>query len=433
MDKEHGTDNNEFLGFDDDLDELDLDPLCESLGLMPPQPGIDNSSTDNDTIAEESSDEDAGDSAGGFDYEKDKLLWKRQQRANEQAKVMPAPPQPADSGRRLFSDIIPITVSATPVYPKVNFLCKDLGLAVGPPALLIGISQSGKTFFAQALALCVATGRPLFGTTHSVARGPVVHLDYEQGGVLSSLRYHRLIRGMNLVPGDLGPNDLELCRESVKLDTEAAKDQLCEKLDGKALCIVDSLRASISAEKDENASGIRETIDMLGRVSEETQCTILILHHQGKGTVADDRFSGRGSSAIFEAAGSAYNLEVLTGNAPDCVYRLWQTKTRMGRAKEVRYRLKDVGAHIEEINCTEGIALIPEDAVPDQTVEDKIVAALRQKALTAEELSKAVGGRKANVVKARKTLETDGIVDSRPRSGAKAIEYFLTELGQAYG
>jgi hypothetical protein len=382
-------------------------------------------------------DEEPRDQGGSFDYQKAERQHRMLQAAAGGARPTPAKIEhlvrsPEARGKRLFSSKTSILVPEKPDYPKIHFLCKQLGLAAGAPALLIGISQSGKTFLAQALGLCVATGKPLLGTLE-VRKGQVVHIDYEQGRELTRIRYLRLMKGMGLTPSDLAEGDLDLYRESKKLDEAGAEDELSKKLAGKALCIIDSLRASISGEKDENSSSIRETIDMLGRVSETSGCTVLILHHQGKGTVRDDRFASRGSSAIFEAAGSAFSLEV-TGEYPEKVYRLWQTKTRMGHANELRYQLTDVGAQVEEIGCSEGIALVSSVESPKRSVEDRIVDALRQKTeLAAEELAKAVGGQKQRVVETREKMVRDGLIDLRPRKSGKGEVYFLTETGAAWG
>ena len=156
---------------------------------------------------------------------------------------------------------------------------------------------------------------------------------------------------------------------------------------------------------------------MLGSVSEDTGCTVVILHHQGKGIVKDDRFAGRGSSAIFEAAGAAYQLEV-EGEYPDRAYRLWQTKTRMGMARDMRYQLTDVGAHVEQINCSEGISLVPCEEVVQPTVEDKVVEVLRARGeLSAGELDKEVGGRKA--LSSRPAKRWSAMASSIVRSGRR--------------
>jgi predicted ArsR family transcriptional regulator len=372
------------------------------------------------------------DDNGYYDYEKAEEEYRRSQpgrmdpRYRPLAKALPDRPNPDVRTRSVFSNRTSILVPEKAVFPKIRFLCKQLGLAAGPPTLLIGISQSGKTFLAQDLGLSVATGKPFLGNL-SVGKGQVVHIDYEQGLEQSRVRYLRLMKGKGLTPSDLVDGDLDLYRAAKKLDEPGAEDELCEKLAGKALCIIDSLRASISGERDENASDFREPIDMLGRVSENTGCCILILHHQGKGTVRDDRFAGRGSSAIFEAAGSAFSLDV-AGDYPKRIYHLWQTKTRMGRAPDVFYQLQDVGSEVEEIGCTEGIALVPSTAQVERTLDERIVDAVREAGeLTAEALAKVVGGRKQEVLHARDKLVETGVLDHKARSSGTGKVYVLAK------
>jgi hypothetical protein len=238
------------------------------------------------------------------------------------------------------------------------------------------------------------------------------------------------MKGKGMMPSDLADGDLEFYRETKKLDESGAEHELREKLAGKALCIIDSLRASISPDKDENSSAIRDPIDMLGRVSEDTGCCIIILHHQGKGNVRDDRFASRGSSAIFEAAGAAFQLEV-AGKYPEKVYRLWQTKTRMGFAEEVRYHLQDVGCHVEDIGCSEGIVLVPTVGPVKASLEDKITSALREKGeLSAEDLYESVKpARKQDVKEARDKLVESGLVGAKKKDSGKGEIYYLLATG----
>jgi RecA-family ATPase len=76
---------------------------------------------------------------------------------------------------------------------------------------------------------------------------------------------------------------------------------------GRDVVIVDSLRAA-TAGTDENDSGIRAALDMLGGLSEQTGCRALVIHHARKQGKDDPggRYAIRGSSAIFDAVDSAY-------------------------------------------------------------------------------------------------------------------------------
>jgi hypothetical protein len=78
-------------------------------------------------------------------------------------------------------------------------------------------------------------------------------------------------------------------------------------MSGRDLAIVDSLRAA-SAGQDENDSGIRTGLDMLGAVSEATGCRALVIHHARKQGPDDPggRYAIRGSSAIFDSVDAAY-------------------------------------------------------------------------------------------------------------------------------
>jgi hypothetical protein len=83
-----------------------------------------------------------------------------------------------------------------------------------------------------------------------------------------------------------------------------------ELMAGRDLLIVDSLRAATHG-RDENDSGIRDVLDMLGDLSEETGCRAIVIHHARKpsdGAPEGGRYSIRGSGAIFDACDCAYML-----------------------------------------------------------------------------------------------------------------------------
>lgn len=81
--------------------------------------------------------------------------------------------------------------------------------------------------------------------------------------------------------------------------------------DGAVLCIIDSFRAAWPDVKESDSSA-RKPLDMLGRISEKTDCSFLLIHHSRK-TKEGDGIGGltesiRGSSALFDALGSALIL-----------------------------------------------------------------------------------------------------------------------------
>ncbi len=199
----------------------------------------------------------------------------------------------------------------TEELPPIPWLCEPIGLAPGAVALFAGYGYSRKTMALQSLGLSVAAGRPAWGL-HSVRRGPVLHLDYEQGRRITQERYQRLARGMGFELGGLPEGALRVgCMPRIYLDEEEAPDELLRLCEGAALVIVDSLRAAFP-HADENSSEVRSYLDVLNRVSERTGACMAVIHHARKPSAQNTEgatFAIRGSSALFDACQSVYVLE----------------------------------------------------------------------------------------------------------------------------
>ncbi len=204
---------------------------------------------------------------------------------------------------------------------------KVRGLHIGPgrPTLIAGYGASAKTLSAQAMALAVASGKPIWGHFEGVT-GEVRHLDYEQGFHASAKRYQRLAIGMGIERADLGDR-LKLCAlPRVFLDDADAADAYARACEGADVVILDALRGAAPSH-DENDSRIRSTLDVLTSVSERTGAAFVVLHHAGKPKDghADARTVARGSSAIFDACGCVLLLSAgKTGSDPK---RVSQVKT----------------------------------------------------------------------------------------------------------
>lgn len=208
-----------------------------------------------------------------------------------------------------------------------RWLVRHLGLAPGRYCGLAGSGGVGKTWFAQGLALAVARGEPFCGLP--VRQGPVLHIDHEQGAEMTKERYQLL--------GLSSPcPDLEFVSfPSWRLSGRDGKQLLGRMAQGRALLIIDSLRASIVG--DENASEVRTWLDQASDVSDRTGCTVLVLHHARKQKpneeVEDPYYESRGSSAITDAAGSFWVLKrgrkTAAGREPDTLHQ-----TKPGRHAE---------------------------------------------------------------------------------------------------
>lgn len=217
-------------------------------------------------------------------------------------------PQPADPWLWKTDDVFA-------QLPDVPWLCEGLRLAPGAPTLIAGYGFSGKTISAQSLALAVAVGGRAWDSFPCRA-GLVRHIDHEQGQHTTFSRYQRLARAMGIRPDELRGRLQVSVMPNVYLDGSDAEGHYMRAADGAALVVLDSLRAAIPSA-DENSSEVRRHLDLLGLVSERTGCVFLVIHHAGKPNVERaGRFSMRGSSSLFDAAGSVFVFSAPERGAP---------------------------------------------------------------------------------------------------------------------
>lgn len=219
---------------------------------------------------------------------------------------------------------------AKPV-PPVPYLMRYFGIAPGRPTLLAGYGGVGKTVIAQHLGLHVAAGKG-FCWGLPVAKGRVIHIDYEMTLDPVKRRYQRLALalGIDLAGCDLGTSSMP----SVYLSDASAEDALCRCVDGGTLAFVDNLAAATAtATEKENESGIRKYLDKLTRVTSRTGCTFVVLVHERK--ASKDEGGGmqrvRGSGAITDAAGSVISVGATEG---DGIVSIGQTKASGAKKRD---------------------------------------------------------------------------------------------------
>lgn len=257
--------------------------------------------------------------------------------------------------------------------PPVRWFCRALGIGPGRPSIFSGYGGVGKSFAAQAAALAVAAGRGRLWDSHPLqAAGRVAHLDWEQGAWITRWRYQRLAYGMGLDFGALG---MQLGTESYPaffLTDRGAEARLTRLLTGYTLCVVDSLRAACPGV-DENSSEIAAPLYLLGRVSEATGCTFVVIAHEGKsGTPGQPQRPGierlRGSSAIAGAAGSVVSF---VKDGP--FIRLQNTRSNLGcAADDTLLRLVDEGPIDPTTDASAGVRVEwvpPEEAAAARDAE----------------------------------------------------------------
>lgn len=371
----------------------------------------DTSNTDNVRVRLDLDDDDFD--SGGRSQEEQ---WRLEEKEMKAAAIHVAPRQPPIPHTKFASEGRFITKTERANWRTFDFLVKDLGIAVGPPTLLIAASYSGKSFLLQHLALCAVSGRKLLDC-YEVKQGKVLHLDYEQGTDQSEVRYQRLMNGHGISDADLRKDALLFARPTMALDHPEAEKELVFLTHGYSLCIIDSYRAALG-KTDENSSEARGPLTMLGNVSEQTKCVFIVIHHQGKADAPrGERTWGRGSSAIFDAAGTVFSLK-----ADGDVYSLKQEKSRIGRFSGVAYTLEDTGEMVESIGLKEGIRLslagggATVEEVQLQKDKQIIIATLQKNggALPAKQLEKLSGLPRARNDAARDALEREDVVKPEP-------------------
>ena len=184
----------------------------------------------------------------------------------------------------------------------IPWLVEGLRLAPGAPTFMSGPTFVAKTMVMQDIALAVASGGSALGT-YGVRRGPVVHLDYDgQGERITRERYQRLARARGV---DLRELPITYQRRGlIPIDDPAAEAALRRRLEGAALCLIDSWRGATPSTDEWRRDGVQLVGDVLERLSHATGCTIVVVDHETKpqadGSTRAGTHAMHGSSAKGE-------------------------------------------------------------------------------------------------------------------------------------
>jgi hypothetical protein len=218
-----------------------------------------------------------------------------------------------DASATAESLVVPASEIFAPLSP-VNYLVEALDICPGAPTMVAGYGFSMKTISWQSAAIGIATGRRVWNE-FKARRGRVLHIDYEQGRPLTFRRYQRLAVGMGIDWRELEGQLAVLSLPTVHFESITQSDALCRLVDGYDLVIFDSYRASCPAI-EENSSEARVPLDLQLRASDRTGATFVTIHHCRKpteGAPGGARMALRGSSAIYDALGSALIFEGTKG------------------------------------------------------------------------------------------------------------------------
>lgn len=213
-----------------------------------------------------------------------------------------------------------------PIPKELPWLIEQLRIIQGRANMFAGFPFSGKTLLAQDIGICTATGKEVFGLWRPRRTGIVSHLNYDQPWLDTQIRYSRLMWAKGIRDEDLLDDKGRLLLRVYQypeayLDRDEHIAEIRAIMRDSVLVIIDALTGAVE-DTEENSPMMGKLIYRLNKLSEETGCTILIIHHAKKSGQAKPRAKEdeagklqdlmqmiRGSSSIFGAIGSAFVLE----------------------------------------------------------------------------------------------------------------------------
>ena len=212
-------------------------------------------------------------------------------------------------------------LTATEVVQKysnrIDFLVDSL-IPVATSTLFAGWQGRGKTYCATDLVIEVARkkGNGKWLGTFDVKHGPVIYIDNEIGGNLTSFRLSQL-----LPPKGLATSDLDLhysIRNRVKITDERDYQNIERELSivKPILLVVDSFATCHTLEENSPKEMRHFFDDLIAPLCEKYNCAIMFIDHEGKG-VAGIHQSGskrlRGTGGKGDAVDQMISLDEQDG------------------------------------------------------------------------------------------------------------------------
>lgn len=227
-------------------------------------------------------------------------------------------PAPAPDWITRFAEFAPKAVCEEDIRlatkpPPVHWLCRDLGIAPGRPTVVGGFAGGGKSPFAQALAISVATGRPFLGMP--VRQERVAWCAFEAAQV-AHVNLQRLARGAGVDPSAIA---IDAWPFRGKLNDRGTMAELRRRVraSGHGLVVIDSYTSGLR-DVEHNSSAFGDALRQLEKLSDETGAVVLVLMHTAKKAEAT---GSRDIAGHFSAIASAQAAVSLTRPDPDRLTR----------------------------------------------------------------------------------------------------------------
>ncbi len=270
-------------------------------------------------------------------------------------------------------------------------LSNRLTLAPGRPAKLEGRHGTNKSTLAADLAVCVAAGRDAaWGETIDLtAGGSVLWVAGESVRMVAPI-LRRVTVGHGLDWQTVGGR-IEVA-STLRLTERGVEHELEEACQGQALAVFDS-RTSLCPGLDHDKPEAAEPMAMLERVSLATECTMLVLDHDGW----KSNGHARGSSAVADAADLVMGVR---STAHGSKRRITCRKCSLSAKWSpidlgVHYGVNSIRVVGADAEHTQTVAGSCEQKPADEAEIMREVLRLREDGLSNEEIAKRVRKRKA--------------------------------------
>ena len=283
--------------------------------------------------------------------------------ADRRLKEPPAPPKNKAEFLEYFDDIAPV----------LSTRCLVSGvIGEGTSVILYGDSNSGKTFIALDMALCIASAVPWQG--REVRQAPVLYCALEGGAGFRNrvtawkfekhapgnrVMFAALPVGLDLVSDDSDAG--EVIRAAL-----AMKERLGQPV---GLIVIDTLSRAMAGGNENAPEDMGALVRHVDEIRAATGATVLVVHHSGK----DAAKGARGHSLLRAAVDTELELTA-TENGTRTLRATKQRDMEGGATFGFRLNVVEVGFDPETAEPVTSCIPIPTETAPPQAAGKRLNA-----------------------------------------------------------
>ncbi len=245
---------------------------------------------------------------------------------------------------------------------------------------VFGAPKTGKSFIAIAMACAIARGTSFYG--YATKKAPVVYLAGEGvAGVKRRLAaLSQYIKKQDKTGNDKGLEEVPLFlsnrgnrinepEEYQKLEDEI--NLLKDEIGGVGLIIFDTFQRNFSGDEN-SAQEVNKFIKAADQLVQDFDCTVLLVHHTGRGNTG----RARGSSVLDASIDGEFLIErkdKTVGDKKEMFVKMKQTKNKDGMGMtDKNFIFHEETVIGEGLNVTSGLLIETEDDGSDEDFQDAV-------------------------------------------------------------